>query len=215
MALSGDIAPGLRLQQVPLSESLGVSRTPLREALGQLASQGLVIYEPNRGYSVRAFSVVDVQAAFQIRARLEGLGASLCASRGASPDALARLRACVIEGDRILSKGALEPDDLAPYRRMNVDFHETIIEASGNPLLRDSIRQCHNAPLASDRVFVWEDFEIIARSHDDHRRVLDAIIERDAPRADYLMREHIYFASRVLLAKIDRDMSNLSLVRAA
>jgi GntR family transcriptional regulator of vanillate catabolism len=175
----------------------------LREALAQLASQGLLVYEPNRGYVVRAFSAVEIVAAFEVRARLEGLACNLAARRGLPKEAMQTLRACVADGDRILAKGLLDPLDLQPYRRMNVDFHETIIRGSGNPLIDDHVRQCHNVPLASDRVFVWEDHGIIARSHDDHRRIVDALATRDAERADYLMREHVHFAGLVLLRRLE------------
>ena len=212
--LSGEIAPGERLHQVPLSESLGVSRTPLREALAQLANQGLLVYEPNRGYEVRAFSTTEIVAAFNVRSRLEGLACSLAAQRGLSEEALATLSHCVEEGDRILAKGVLVPADLEPYRRMNVDFHETIIRSANNPFLDDFVRQCHNVPLASDRVFVWEDYAVIARSHDDHHRIADALAERDAERADALMREHVYFAGRILLRTLG-SANNLQLRSAA
>lgn len=206
--LSGEIAPGARLQQVPLSESLGVSRTPLREALAQLANQGLLVYEPNRGYVVRAFSAAEIVAAFDVRSRLEGLACSLVARRGLSDEALATLRSCVAEGDRILAKGFLDPPDLGPYRRMNVDIHETIIRASDNPFVDDFVRQCHNVPLASDRVFVWEDFGVIARSHDDHHRIVDALAARDAERADHLMREHVHFAGQILLRRLEQSSAS-------
>ena len=203
--LSGEFAPGERLHQAPLSEALGVSRTPLREALSQLANQGLLVYEPNRGYEVRAFSIDEIVGAFDVRSRLEGLACALAARRGLSEEALATLSACVAEGDRILAKGVLVPEDLEPYRRMNVDFHETIIRGAANPFVDDFVRQCHNVPLASDRVFVWERHDVIWRSHDDHHRILDAIAERDAGRAEDLMREHVYFAGRILLRTLERS----------
>jgi GntR family transcriptional regulator of vanillate catabolism len=201
--LSGEVPSGARLQQVPLSEAMGVSRTPLREALAQLAKEGLLIYEPNRGYAVRAFSSAEIGAAFDVRARLEALACGIVATSGAPPDVIDRLQACVAEGDRILSKRVLDPDDLKPYRRMNVDFHETIIQTCANPFVSDFVRRCHNVPMASDRVFIWEDYQIIARSHDDHHRILDAIIKREARRAEDLMTEHIHFAWLVLLRKLE------------
>lgn len=203
--LSGEFAPGIRLQQIPLSEALGVSRTPLREALVHLTHQGLLVYEPNRGYAVRRFSAAEIVSAFAVRARLEALACSVCARRGVSRAVLDKLFACAADGDRILAKGVLDPDDLAPYRRMNVDFHETIIEASDNPFIGDFVRQCHNVPLASDRVFVWEDYGIIARSHDDHHRIAAAIAARDPQRAEALMLEHVHFAGEVLLRKLDPE----------
>jgi len=204
--LSGEIPPGERLQQIPLSESLGVSRTPLREALATLMNEGLLIYEPNRGYTVRAFSLRDVLAAFDVRARLEALACGLAARRGMSPGALRVLDACVETGDRILSKGFLDPDDLGPYRQMNVEFHDTVIQAADNRYVTDFVRQCHNVPLASDRIFVWEDYEVIKRSHDDHRRIAEALSERDGERAEYLMREHVYFAGLVLQRSLDKGL---------
>ena len=197
--LAGEFAPGSRMHQVQLSQMLGISRTPIREALGQLAHQGLLTHEPNRGYAVRAFSVAEIRAVFEVRARLEALASGLCARVGLAPAVISRLRSCLDRGDAILAKAVLDPADLAPYRAMNVEFHETILNTSGNPFIGDFVRQCHNVPLASDRVFVWEDHGIIARSHDDHHRILHAIETRDSERAEALMREHVQFAGLVLL----------------
>ena len=201
--LSGEIAPGERLQQVPLSEELGVSRTPLREALALLARDGLLDYAPNRGYAVRAFRLSDVEQAFEARGRLESLAARLCAQNGMPEAVLERLRECVAGGDRILAKGILDPDDLPAYRAINVCFHETILETAGNRWVIDFVRQCHNVPLASDRVFIWQDYDLIKRSHDDHHRILWALAARDPERADYLMREHIFFAGDTLRRAVE------------
>ncbi|MBR0750278.1 GntR family transcriptional regulator [Bradyrhizobium japonicum] len=159
----------------------------------------------NRGYAVRAFSTAEISAAFEVRARLEALACGIVARQGASVEVLERLRECVAEGDRILSKGVLDPHDLIPYRRMNVDFHETIIQTCENPFVSSFVRQCHNVPMASDRVFIWEDYQVIARSHDDHHRILDAIAKREAQRAENLMSEHIHFALLVLRRKLEED----------
>jgi GntR family transcriptional regulator of vanillate catabolism len=196
--LVGQIAPGTKLHQTPLSDEMGFSRTPVREALANLTKEGLLEYRPNRGYSVRAFSLAEVVAAFEVRARLEALACSLCARRGLSKATLDRLWGYVRSGDEILASGRLDPADLVPYRKMNVEFHDTIIGPSENHWLREFVRQTHNVPLASDRIILWNDYHIIKRSHDDHRRITEAIAERDAARADYLMTEHVTFAGQVL-----------------
>jgi GntR family transcriptional regulator of vanillate catabolism len=201
--LSGEIPPGSQLQQIPLSEELGVSRTPIREALTVLAKDGLVTYEPNRGYKVRSFSMEDVIAAFDVRARLESLACKVCAERGLEKAVLEALWACVAKGDELLAGGELVPSRLPAYREMNVVFHDTIIRNSRNPWIANFIHQAHNVPMASDRIILWNNYDIIKRSHDDHARMTQAISDRNSERADYLMREHIYFAGEVLRTHFD------------
>ena len=196
--LTGELEPGTRLQQIPLSEEMGISRTPLREALVTLAREGLLSYEPNRGYTVRVFEWADIAQAYDVRAQLEAFACHLCARQGISRDAMDFLAARVAEADAILATDKLLPDSLPPYRAMNVAFHEAILAAAGNRWVSDFVRQTQNVPLASDRVFVWDDYEVIKRSHDDHHRILRAIGDRDASRASALMREHIVNAGEVL-----------------
>ncbi|SHJ74078.1 GntR family transcriptional regulator, vanillate catabolism transcriptional regulator [Roseomonas rosea] len=196
--LNGDLAPGERLHQVPLALSLGVSRTPLREALVNLAQEGLLEYEANRGYTVRRFGMEDIQQAYAVRARLEGFACWLCATQGLPEAAAARLRACLEAGDRILAAGTLTPEGLPPYRAMNVEFHETLLACAENRFVRSFVHQTQNVPMASDRLFVWEDHAIIRRSHDDHHRILRAILAGQGERAEALMREHVTFAWEVL-----------------
>jgi GntR family transcriptional regulator, vanillate catabolism transcriptional regulator len=205
--LEGSFLPHATLRQDALAQELGVSRTPLRTALAELARDGLVTYEANRGYAVRSFDIDDIKAAYDVRAALEGLACRLAAGRITSAQ-LDRLQACVETGDRILSRGRLDPDDLAPYRRMNVDFHETIIAASGNPWVADFVTRAHNVPLSSDRIFYWEDYGIIHRSHDDHHRILAALRRGNGQRAERLMAEHVVNAGDVLLEKIAPRLVN-------
>jgi len=199
--LEGTIPPGTTLRQDALSQELGVSRTPLRTALAELARDGLVTYEANRGYSVRSFDLADIRAAFEVRAALEGLACSLAAAK-ITDEQLSILQGCVEAGDAILSKRRLDPDDLAPYRRLNVEFHETIIAASGNPWVTDFVNRAHHVPLASDRVFLWEDYDIIHRSHNDHHRILEALRQGSGKRAEMLMWEHVTFAGEVLVERV-------------
>lgn len=199
--LEGTFPPGTILRQDALAQDLGVSRTPLRTALAELARDGLVIYEANRGYTVRSFNINDIRAAFEVRANLEGLACRLAAPRITAAQ-IERLERCVREGDAILAKGVLDPEDLAPYRRLNVEFHETIIAASANPWVGDFVSRTHNVPLASDRVFHWEEHAIIFRSHNDHHRILAALRAGNAMRAEALMWEHVTYAGDVLVEHV-------------
>ncbi|OEY66040.1 hypothetical protein BG841_05930 [Marinobacter sp. X15-166B] len=196
--MSGEIHSGVKLQQQRLSQMLGVSRTPLRTALANLAKEGLLRYESNRGYTVREFSRQDVVNAYAARAVLEGLAAATVARHGLSDEILNELNAMLEIGDRALSKGRLDPDDLDDYRSMNVDFHNRIVAEAQNRWVEDLVRQTQMIPFASNRMIVWQDYPVMVRSHDDHHRLVDAISKRDVTRADFLLREHIYFAGEYL-----------------
>jgi GntR family transcriptional regulator of vanillate catabolism len=192
--LDGQIAPACHLYEVQLTQELKVSRTPIRAALNTLAKEGLLEYLPNRGYAVRRFEAKDLVDAFEARATLEALACRLVATAGLSKAALSRMRDSIARGDRILAKGRLETADLPPYRELNVEFHETILEECGNRWIVDLVHRSYRIPYVSDRVIFWSDYSILLRSHDDHHRILRAIEAGQAWRAEALMREHIHFA---------------------
>src|SRR3954467_11172860 len=112
--LTGAVSGGDRLEEIPLAERLGVSRTPVRSALAALSKEGLIDYQPKRGYLVRTFEVDEIFAAYQARASLEGLACRLAAERGVPEDFRAKLRSCLAQGDEILSRGRLLADDFQP-----------------------------------------------------------------------------------------------------
>lgn len=196
--LHGQLQPGERLEEIPLAEKLGVSRTPVRAALGTLATEGLLDHQPKRGYLVRGFDMEAIAAAYEVRAVLEGLACRNAATRGLSEEQAQRLRQALAEGDRILSRGQLLPEDHAPYQQMNVTIHDTLLQASGNPWVNRFAEQAQNIPFASDRIILWDDHPIILRSHGDHHRIIEAVMARDAMRAEQLMREHVYYAGLIL-----------------
>ena len=196
--LHGRVRPAERLEEVPLAAQMGVSRTPVRAALATLANEGLIVHQAKRGYQVREFRMEELVAAYDVRAVLEGLACRNAATLGLTTEQITRLRARLAEGDRILGHGELRPDEHEPYQRMNVDIHETLLDASGNPWVRRFAVQAHNIPFASDRIILWDDHAVILRSHGDHHRVVEAVIARDAARAEQLMREHVYYAGVIL-----------------
>ena len=205
--LHGQIQPGERLEEIPLAERLGVSRTPVRAALSTLASEGLVNHQPKRGYLVRGFDVDEIAAAYDVRAVLEGLACRNAATRGLTEDQSRRLLEALAEGDRILARGELRPEDHAPYQQMNVTIHDTLLHAAGNPWVTRFAEQAQNIPFASDRIILWDDHAIILRSHGDHHRIIEAIIARDCVRAEQLMREHVYYAGLILRRNYEKLLS--------
>lgn len=201
--LTGVFQAGERLEEIPLAERLGVSRTPVRAALSLLATEKLIDYQPKRGYVVHRYEAGDVFAAYEVRASLEGLACRLAASRGLTAEAEADLRDCLRIGDDILRGGRLDPADLQPYQAMNERFHDVIIGLSGNRWAERFVAQTHAIPFVSDRVILWHDYGVIRRSHDDHHRIVHALAERNGARAEDLMREHVYYAGLFLRDNFD------------
>ena len=196
--LSGDLEKGSRIEEVPLAERLQVSRTPVRAALATLANEGLIEHQPKRGYLVRTFSAQEIMPTYEVRAVLEGLVCRSVALIGLEEAARQQLQECLAVGDRILAKGSLVHEDLEPYRQMNVTFHNTLIQSAGNAVAGRFAIQAQALAFSSDRIMLWHDHAIIMRSHDDHHRILRALLDRDCSRAEQLMREHVYYAGVIL-----------------
>lgn len=189
--LAGQFHPGERLHEVKLTTLLGVSRTPVRAALQKLASEGLLDYTPNRGYSLRAFSLSEVINAYEVRAVLEGLAARLSAERGLSESGRDIIGQALRDGDDLLRHGHLLDEHRAEYGRINAAIHETIHAAAGSRLLSDMVYLCQQVPVSSPRNVVAFEERDVRRRHDDHHRIFEAIVSRDPWRAEMLMRDHV------------------------
>ena len=189
--LCGAVSAGERLNEVRLSRSLAVSRTPVRAALQALAGEGLLDYAPNRGFSVREFPLDAIVDAYDIRASLEGLAARFAAERGLSPEERAMIERSLSAGDELLERGSFESGDLTTYRGINGDFHDTLLAAARNRMLAEMIRICHHVPVSSSRNIVAFEYRDVRRRHDDHHRIFEAICAGEPWRAEMLMREHV------------------------
>ena len=197
--LEGEFRPGERLYEVLLSERFGVSRTPLRVALQALASDGLLDHAPNRGYSVRAFDLDETLQAYEIRAVLEGLAARRAAQLGLGARELSAYENALAAGDRLLSRGHLVPEDRIAYGEINVAIHHAIFEAGRSRMLGDMLRLSQQVAPSSHRNVIAFEYQDVRRRHDDHHRIFEAILCRDAARAELLMRDHV---ERVRLALV-------------
>jgi len=109
------------------------------------------------------------------------------------------LHVCLATGDAILSKGYLDAADHEPYQQMNVSIHDCLLQACGNSWVWRFAEQAHNIPFASDRIVLWDEHAVILRSHGDHHRIVEAVIQGDSARAEALMREHVHYAGVILL----------------
>jgi GntR family transcriptional regulator of vanillate catabolism len=195
--LCGDLAPGEKLQEVALAESLNVSRTPVREALRILADDGLLSYAPNRGYRVRAFSIRDVLIAFRVRASMEGLGCRLIAERGLTEQEADEIAAILARGDALLAEGQVSAADHDAWSRMNYDFHVCLLRLADSHLLRKVARDAQTIPIVNAGTFHWYREEDFRRSHDQHHRIFQMLRAGSPDRAEFWMREHILYGAEI------------------
>jgi len=191
----GRLEPGARLKEEQLARDLGLSRTPVREALQRLSNEGLVEIVPNRGAFVRSYEPDDLDELYDLRALLEGHAAARAASR-ITADQLATLRASC---DRFEALGAGSPVEALVLE--NGHFHDTILEAAGSELLAGMIQQVFKLPLVY-RSYVWYSPDQKRTSERDHRRLVQSFEQRDAEAAQAIMRDHVLGARDVLLAHL-------------
>jgi len=195
MILRGELAPGERLAEVGLAERLGVSRTPIRQALPALAREGLLSAAGRRGYVVRSFSPQDVLDAIETRGLLEGLAARRIAERGAAPALLNDLKDCLTLGDALLAKRRFESADEQRYSEMNGRFHALIVEGAASRIVADSLAHNDHVPFASARAVAFSRdlaqlLPVLNYAHRQHHAIVQALENREAARVEALMREH-------------------------
>ena len=185
LIITGELEPGEQLRQRDLAQRFGVSQTPVREAMRRLESEGLLICDTHRGFTVVEPDMGRVEENFQIRAALESLGASL-AARKIDAAGLARLREL---NDRMR---ALADDDDPDYAELNREFHFTVYSCARSPLLLSLMRllwaSLHGGPRVS------RSHAESARQHDE---ILAALTEGDADTASARTYQHIMGADPV------------------
>ncbi len=195
--LGGAFPPGTRLREETLASAYGVSRTPIREALIQLAGTGLVELTRNRGATVLQLTAADIEDVYHVRAVLEAEAASLATQR-ATPELLEYLgRSC---GRLALLHEAPATEQLAA----DTDFHYSIAEASGSPRLHGLIRQVSAVPEAyrSTMAYLPPD---MAAAEAQHRAVLEAMRGGRPAAAAKAMRRHVQWACRLAVTRLTAD----------
>jgi GntR family transcriptional regulator of vanillate catabolism len=204
MLLEGHFQPGERIREVPLAAELGVSRIPLRLVLERLAHEGLLAVLPTRGFVVQRFSTADIYEAIELRGLLEGMAARLAAERLEDPAEAAKLEALNEELLRLVRRRKLTLECLEQYIDLNAKFHAEILRLSQCRMLHRTMEHVCSLPFASPSAFVrrqyiapesWELFHIAI---DQHRDIVDAIVNREVARAETLSREHARIARRNL-----------------
>jgi DNA-binding GntR family transcriptional regulator len=183
--ITKQLKPGQRLPEVNIAVQMGVSRTPVREALRRLASEGLVLIIPNSGARLASPTRREMEDTYAVREQLECISVAIAATR-ISERNLRRLEDAILEEEK-----AFEEKNLELYLEINENFHRIIAEASGNRVLADFVENIlarTNAYVVFyDPFYDIEDNPSIAQ----HRAIAQALREREREKAVDLMREHL------------------------
>ena len=190
MIISGQLTPGQRLNQVQLAEELGISRTPLLQAMNRLTSEQLTETIPRRGTRVRKFTNKDLLSIFEIRGRLEPYICEL-AAKEISDAQILLLKENIKETEE-----AVKNNDETMFKTLDNEFHTIIIESSKNSLVAEILQKY--VPLMH-AVNLLKPME---KSIQDHKNIVELLSERDALGASQLMHYHIYGSTKTKLLQI-------------
>ncbi|MGI5922285.1 MAG: GntR family transcriptional regulator [Syntrophomonadaceae bacterium] len=196
--INGTLKPRERLMELQLAEELGVSRTPIREALRKLELEGFIVMVPRKGAYVADFSFKDIADIFEIRAALEGLAGALAAER-ITDDELENMERLLVE-----KAEAITENDIEKLVDVDTKFHEALYKASRNERLttiisnlREQIQRFRATSLANPGRGKM--------SLDEHRNIVEAIQSRDVQAARQAAQDHIENAENSMIEAIKKD----------
>ncbi len=195
LILHGDFRPGARLGEVELAARLGVSRTPVREALGRLAAEGLVEIAPNRGARVASWTVAELEGVFDLRTALEPELTSLAVPHATAADAdvLDEL------ADAMLRVGTPGPgQDLDALVPLNRAFHDRLVALAAQPAMASALAGAIHAPIVLRNFHTYDDASL-RRSLGHHAEIVAAVRAGDPHWARAVMTAHIRNARAVMV----------------
>ncbi|MDX1780573.1 MAG: GntR family transcriptional regulator [Thalassovita sp.] len=202
LVLRGEYAANARLPETTLSERLGISRTPLRQAMNQLIEEGLLERIATGGCRVARFTIEEIEDAIEIRGVIEGTAARLAAERGMAPELAKECRQVLARLDEALSQK--DTIDFEDYVRFNARFHELVGAGAGSNIVSREVERASRLPLASPSAFMQgqeliPDFQVSLRqAQTQHKAIFEAIENKEGTRAEALTREHARLARKNL-----------------
>ena len=201
----GILQPGERLMEIQLAEDLGVSRTPVREAIRKLEMEGYVIMMPRRGTYVADLSIRDINEVFEIRTSLESLASGLAAER-IDEDELEKLQRLLVEIGAYIKSG-----DMESIVRTDTEFHDLLYQASRNTRLVGIISNLREQ-LTRFRTTSMSFPGRLKATLEEHRKIVEAIAQGDEKAARKAAEHHMEKSEQTLLASMKskeiKDISN-------
>lgn len=190
--LTGGIVPGTRMMEVELAEEMGVSRTPIREAIRKLEKEGLVTIEPRRGAYASRISTEDMVEILEVRQDLEGLAAFFAATR-MSKENLEELKSIAEKYNKAVEEGNMQ--DMIRYDTM---FHRKIVDSCNNKILVHMVEQLQEMVLRF-RYIYYDNFRRAEHMPAEHRAILEAIADGDEEKAREAADVHIYRLKQLVI----------------
>ena len=193
--MDGTLSPGQRLKEEELARELGISRTPVREALLILQAEGMIESAPNRGAAVRSFDATDLGEMYLLRAAVEGLAARLAAER-VTARSLSKLSRSCDRFEAVCTGGTLKE-----LVRENLAFHDAILETAGSERISHLVRSVTVLPLVYKSYLWYSPSQKLVSAH-HHRQIVYAFEARDPERAESVMKQHVFEARDVLMRRL-------------
>ncbi|PKM46305.1 MAG: GntR family transcriptional regulator [Firmicutes bacterium HGW-Firmicutes-8] len=194
--INATLRPGERLMEIQMAEEMGVSRTPVREAIRKLELEGFVVMVPRKGAYVAGISMKDIADVFEIRAAMEALAAGLAAERITEEELEDLERILVTIGE------CVKNNDLEKLIEVDTEFHDILFKASRNERLvqivsnlREQIQRFRTASLSTPGRMKY--------ALEEHKKIVEAVSERNVELAQSLAREHIENAENSMLEVLD------------
>lgn len=185
--LSGKYKDGMELREISLGEELGVSRTPVREALRQLELEGLVKIVPNKGAYVTSINAKDIKDIYKMRSMLEGLCARW-ATRYITEEQIEELEEVIYLSEFYLKKKS--QGKAVQVTEMDGKFHLVLYQAANSRMLSHVLRDFHKYVQVARTMSVKSE-DRARKSIEEHKAILEAIKQKDEDRAELLAHEHI------------------------
>ncbi len=206
--LTGELEPGERLMETQLGEKLGVSRTPIREAIRKLELEGLVVMVPRKGAQVAQFTEKDIKDVLEVRAALEALAAKLACTRMDDRSFL-RLQLIITEYDY-----AARDNDMEMMIEKDIEFHEAVFAATQNDKLSQMFNNMREQ-VDRYRIAYLKHTENSVAVIEEHTQILDALKARDVVRAEELSANHIRKQCEAIMQSLREKAEEQAMQQAA
>ena len=198
----GEFEPGQWLQENELAEKLSVSRSPIREALRQLAADGLVVEVPNKGVFVREFTAKDIEEIFDIRVLMENYAIDKI-NEHLSENECTQLRNCMKQVEMAFSK-----QDLASYINADTVLHDLLIKLSGNDFLIIAYERIHIMIQQFRSFSLLDNQQRFDESIIEHREIIDHILHHQPEQAKNINSHHLALAKDQIILHLSQKKNH-------